>query len=76
MGRMQVLKLQGKFRLGALVLTRGVADTASKNAYFAKFVWDSLKRHAKGDWGDISKEDWKENQFSLDRHLRLFSVYQ
>ena len=31
-------------------------------------------RHASGDWGDVSEEDWQENEFSL-RGLRLFSVY-
>ena len=28
-----------------------------------------------GDWGDVCEEDRKENEFSLENHLRLFSVY-
>ncbi len=43
---------------------------------FAKFVWDSLKRHAMGDWGDLDEEDKKENEFSLDKNLRLLSAYE
>lgn len=76
MKKIQKTKLQDRFKLGVLVLTRGVADKVAENTHFAEFVWDSIKRHARGDWGDISKEDWKENQFSLDRRLRLFSVYK
>lgn len=36
---------------------------------------DGLTRHAKGDWGDVNKEDFDENQVSLDEGYRLFSVY-
>ena len=35
----------------------------------------ALSRHSCGDWGDICEDDWKENEFSLQKHLRLFSVY-
>lgn len=28
-----------------------------------------------GDWGDVDEHDRKENEFSLTRRLRLFSVY-
>jgi len=43
---------------------------------FSLFVWESLKRHSAGDWGDLSLEDKKENYFSIDKHLRLLSAYQ
>ena len=32
-------------------------------------------RHASGDWGDLSAEDWNENEFALDKDLRVLSVY-
>ena len=35
-----------------------------------------LSRHAAGDWGDVGEEDRQENEFSLDKQLRLFSVYR
>jgi hypothetical protein len=28
------------------------------------------------DWGDLSAEDKRENDFSLDKELRLLSCYQ
>ena len=65
-----------KFKLGQIVMTRGVNDLVTKDEGFAKFVWDSLKRHAMGDWGDLDEEDKKENEFSLDKNLRLLSAYE
>ena len=65
-----------KFKPGRLVWTRYINDAICDNAPFAKFVTDSLARHCNGDWGELSTEDKKENDFSLDKHLRLFSVYK
>jgi hypothetical protein len=65
-----------KFTLGRIVWTRGVNDLVADDIVFAKFVTDSLARHCIGDWGEISESDKKENDFSLDKHLRLFSVYK
>ena len=65
-----------KFNLGQVVMTSGVADQVARDSAFAKFVADSLKRHASGDWGEIPEEDKKENEYSLDNRLRLFSAYE
>ena len=65
-----------KFSLGKLVWTRGINDRVAADTLFAKFVMESLKRHSNCDWGDLSDEDKRENDFSLDNHLRLFSAYQ
>ena len=65
-----------KFKLGQIVTTRGVNDLIAKNEEFAEFVWESLGRHTIGDWGDLSEEDKKENEFSLDKHLRILSAYK
>ena len=67
---------ESKFPLGQLVMTRGVNDLIAENANFAKFATESLRRHARGDWGDLSEEDKRENEYALDKHLRLFSVYE
>jgi hypothetical protein len=70
-------KFEGKkFPLGQLVMTRGVADRVATDGNFAAFCLESLKRHANGDWGDLCEEDKKENEYSLDKHLRLFSAYE
>jgi len=65
-----------KFPLGRIVWTRGVNDRVAVDTPFSLFVLDSLRRHAKCDWGDLCNQDKKENDLSLDRHLRLLSSYQ
>ncbi len=59
-----------KFRLGRIV--------ATQNAFARLTQEDILRgigRHQAGDWGDVGEEDRKENEVSLTRRLRLFSVY-
>jgi hypothetical protein len=34
-----------------------------------------LYRHQHGDWGNLGDEDKQENEFSVDKHLRIFSAY-
>ena len=65
-----------KFPLGRIVWTRGVNDRVAVDTSFSLFVWESLKRYANCDWGELSTEDKKENDFSLEKHLRLLSSYQ
>ena len=61
---------QHKFGLGQTVITPGARDTLHPED-----VLRSICRHARGDWGDCCEEDQKENELSLDKYLRLFSVY-
>lgn len=68
-------EVERKFPLGQIVMTRGVNDLVAENAEFAKFVTESLRRHARGDWGDLTEEDKKENEYALGKYLRLFSAY-
>jgi len=64
------------FKMGRLVMTRGVNDLVAENEAFAKFVMGSLARHQKGDWGDLGDEDKKENELSLKEGFRLLSAYE
>ena len=59
-----------KFSLGRILISPNALNELEDED-----VQKALARHARGDWGDVSKDDWKENGFSLERHLRLFSVY-
>jgi len=34
-----------------------------------------MRRHIKGDWGDLDDADKEENEFSIQRGLRLLSAY-
>ena len=61
-----------KFELGQVVATPG-ALTALEEA--RQSAGELLSRHATGDWGDLSEEDRKENEFSLLHGFRLLSAY-
>ncbi len=65
-----------KVPMGKLVMTRGVNDEVAENEKFAKFVFESLRRHACGDWGNLDNEDKQENEYSLANRLRLLSAYE
>jgi len=59
-----------KFLLGQTVITPTAMEKLLPHD-----VAQAVTRHAQGDWGDCGAEDKAENNFSLDKHLRLFSVY-
>jgi hypothetical protein len=61
---------KAKFNTGRILIT----PNAQRSIYPVD-VMASLSRHVQGDWGDVGKDDWNENEFSLDKYLRLFSVY-
>jgi hypothetical protein len=65
-----------KFSLGKVGWTRGVNDRVAVDASFSKFVLVCLIRHAMCDWGELDDEDKRENDFSVDKGLRLLSSYQ
>ena len=50
-----------KFTLGQLVSTRGVADLMNGSMDFSSFVWECYNRYIRCDWGDLDKEDAKQN---------------
>jgi hypothetical protein len=62
----------GRFSLGALVWTPGAKEAFEANGENALTY---LRRHINGDWGDVSEEDAQENEFSVDKDLRILSAY-
>jgi len=65
-----------QFSMGRIVLTRGVYDWTVVKGDFAHFVTSSLKRHTRGDWGNLSPEDKQRNEAALKDGLRLLSAYE
>ena len=59
-----------KFPLGQMVITANAAARLDMVA-----VYDGLRRHASGDWGDICPEDRALNDEALKHGDRLLSVY-
>lgn len=64
-----------KFRLGQIVITKGLAERMNEDTDFYLFIWVSLTRHANGDWGDICDEDKAVNEEALKDGNRLVSKY-
>ena len=61
-----------RFPLGRIVATPGALkamEAAGVNPL------NLIDRHWSGDWGDLSEEDKQENEFSVDKELRILSAY-
>jgi len=56
--------------LGQTFLTPQAAD-----ALHPVDVEDALRRHARGDWGEVCAADIAENEISLKEGFRLLSAY-
>jgi len=65
-----------KFDSGKVVVTRGVNDFMADDEKFAAFVFESLRRHLAGDWGELGDEDKEANERALLDGDRLFSAYK
>lgn len=59
------------FPFGQLVITRVAKDELDPESVLA-----AIKRHAKGDWGDLDQEDKDANDEVLLDGSRLLSAYQ
>ena len=70
---MQQTERKPLFDLGQLVATPGALAALEKSGQSPMAF---LSRHVTGDWGELSEEDRKENQFSVEKGFRLLSSYQ
>ncbi|MCH7728278.1 MAG: hypothetical protein IH991_17635 [Planctomycetes bacterium] len=64
-------KPQPKFPLGRTVSTRNALNTLHQQD-----VLVALRRHVRGDWGEVDDHDRHENELSLRKGFRLMSVYR
>ena len=61
------------FPLGQIVATPGAVEAMGEANQDPR---ELLYRHVTGDWGDLVDEDKAENEFALQRQLRVFSSYR
>ena len=59
-----------KFPMGQMVATPGAIGVLEDGE-----ITRLLQRHQSGDWGEVSKDDWQANDFSLREGTRLLSAY-
>jgi hypothetical protein len=57
-------------RLGRIVATPNALEHLSQED-----ILTGIQRHQAGDWGDLSEDDKRENQLSLEKGFRLLSAY-
>lgn len=63
-----------RFEPGHLVMTNGVAELVQQG-HFNPSAY--LSRHLSGDWGNLSDNDWRQNDAALKSgEDRLFSAYK
>jgi len=63
---------QARFPLGRMVATPGALEALKETGQDAS---EFIYRHQRGDWGTLSEADKRENEFSVDKELRIFSAY-
>jgi hypothetical protein len=62
-----------RFQLGRIFITPGAIDALEDaNQHAQEFI----NRHARLEQGELGEEDHKENLFSVDKRLRIFSAYR
>lgn len=64
------------FKCGRLLVTQGINSRIADDLEFSKFIVNALNRHVSCDWGEMDEEDKQENDYALDKYLRLFSAYE
>ena len=60
-----------RFQLGRLYITCGAVEQISDED-----VQTALWRHVRGDWGELSPADQRENEVSVAQGFRILSAYQ
>ena len=67
-----------KFSLGQVVMTANLQHQAEEShgeVGTAARIAEVIRRHGRGDWGDLEQEDLDRNDDALNGEGRLFSAY-
>lgn len=59
-----------QFALGTLSITPGARDALSQDE-----VFNAMRRHVSGDWGETDDHDTKANNRAVVEGTRVFSIY-
>ncbi len=62
---------QKRFPLGEIIITQKAHDQLETGE-----IRVALRRHARGDWGELKPEEILENERALREGCRLFSLYR
>ena len=70
-GRCRAQSSRPSFSLGRVLATPG-----SLEALDPEEIRAGLARHAGCDWGELSEEDKRANDYAVNRRLRILSAYR
>jgi len=62
-----------KLELGSVYSTPGALETLEQHRMHPL---ELLSRHRRGDWGDVSCDDWESNETALKEGWRVLSCYK
>jgi hypothetical protein len=62
-----------RFQLGQVLLTPGAIESLSESG---QMPHEFLSRHSRLEQGELSGEDHRENLYSVDKRLRIFSAFK
>jgi hypothetical protein len=62
-----------RFPLGRFFLTQGAIEALEEGSQSPQ---DFISRHARLEQGELCDEDHRENLFSVDKPLRIFSAFK
>ena len=66
----------GKFNLGKVVMTQGIANFLSDDIDRFWVLNKCLQRHKCCDWGDLCEEDKQTNDYAVEHGERILSAYE
>lgn len=65
-----------KFKIGQIVITKGVNAKISKSIEFSKFILESIAKYRNCNWGNLGNEDQKMNDDAVKNgDDRIFAKY-
>lgn len=53
------------FKIGQVVITRGISNYVVEDFKFYEFILESLRRYLAHDWGDLPNEDKRMNDSAV-----------
>jgi hypothetical protein len=59
-----------------MYITSGVQEVMANNESFSKFVYNSLIRFRKKDWGTLDEQDRKMNDEAVQSGERILAAYE
>lgn len=67
------MMIELSFPLGSIYMTPSAIEALGEAGQSAQ---EFISRHARLEQGELSDEDHRENIFSVDKHLRIFSAFK